>query len=508
MCEDERLFEEDVVAEVEWSNAEELESKSCSLIGRLMSSKAVNRNMMKNMLLKGWNVKDLKVSELENNIFFFAFSCEKDRSRILRNRPWTVTGILLLVQEWNVLLPICDVQWKFCPYWIQFHGLPLGGLSSKNAGILGGKIGDVLEVENPFVDGKLRRDFLRARVLVDIMKPLLCGLWIPRPSMEKVWISCKYEKLQIFCYKCGCVDHDFRVCKKRRAMLNDESGSPRYGSWLGVPPLRSRVEMVQNEDANWRWRSAEDLRNEEKKGDEQCNNSVKVEILLNSVKARGNSSSSKHDDCFSNDDSNAIGVSGSGIDNMTVDCDPVLENKSDCDTHMPSIPDSYLSSGQLKSDSKTVNLPLDERKCDKQVFWSEDGYFVEFPLDCDDSSVVSRTDKNFILLIDGMGKISLKRKWENEDDVLSVKRRKRKSVMEVDSDFSYGSVISVGTGKRKGRRDKEKVLEALKKWNDKVLFDVPVSVETDSCGVSFSGASLSDADVKVCGWPKAATEGL
>lgn len=122
-----------MTAEVEWSNGVDDSLWKCVLIGKLMSSKSVNKNMMKTMLVKGWSVRDLKITEMESNIFIFSFRSENDRNRVLRNRPWTVTGILLLIQEWNSFLPINEVKWCFSPYWIQFHGMPFGGLSCKNA---------------------------------------------------------------------------------------------------------------------------------------------------------------------------------------------------------------------------------------------------------------------------------------------------------------------------------------------------------------------------------------
>lgn len=50
------------------------------------------------------------------------------------------------------------------------------------------KIGRVLEVEDPFVEGRINRNYVGARALMDITKPFPIGCWIPRVDLPKLWI--------------------------------------------------------------------------------------------------------------------------------------------------------------------------------------------------------------------------------------------------------------------------------------------------------------------------------
>ncbi|KAF7838884.1 reverse transcriptase [Senna tora] len=164
-----------------------------ALVGKLIFEKHLNRNTVMVMIRKGWNMKEeLTILEVQVNTFLFSFVNLEDYKRILK-----------------------------------------GGLSRGNVIRMGSKVGEVLIIEDLVVNGRLIRSFARARVLIDLDKPLVAGFWVPRPQMSSIWISVKYEKLHQFCYKCGCVGHDFKVYKTlRRAMGND--GKPLYGEWLGV----------------------------------------------------------------------------------------------------------------------------------------------------------------------------------------------------------------------------------------------------------------------------------
>lgn len=60
------------------------------------------------------------------------------------------------------------------------HGVPLEGFSIANAKKIASMVGQVDEVEDPLVGNKIVRDFLRARVYVNIEKPLITSFRVPR----------------------------------------------------------------------------------------------------------------------------------------------------------------------------------------------------------------------------------------------------------------------------------------------------------------------------------------
>ncbi|KAF7807955.1 TMV resistance protein N-like [Senna tora] len=115
---------------------------------------------------------------------------------------------------------------------------------------MGAKVGDVLVIENPIINGRLIRNFARARVMVDLLKPLVVGLWVSRPNLPSIWISMKFEKLSQFFFKCGILGHDSKSCKNREG-ARTKDGKPLYGAWVGVAPVRVWEDAVVKCKAGW-----------------------------------------------------------------------------------------------------------------------------------------------------------------------------------------------------------------------------------------------------------------
>lgn len=106
-------------------------------------------------------------------------------------------------------------------------------------------------VEESKVEGCILRGFIRVRVLVNILKPLLTGCWIPRVNKAKVWVVFKYEKLQGFCYNCGILGHEKMSCKRNKVMSVLCKEIPRYGANLGVM-IAKPFSVLENDFERWR----------------------------------------------------------------------------------------------------------------------------------------------------------------------------------------------------------------------------------------------------------------
>ncbi|KAL7259169.1 hypothetical protein ACSBR1_005131 [Camellia fascicularis] len=110
-------------------------------------------------------------------------------------------------------LSISEIQFTWCPFWIQIHGLPLEKMTKANGEIISHKLGRLLRVEAHCEGLLLYRNFLRIRVEIDVTKPLPRGFHLARGVSSPVagvpsWISFKYEKLSDFCFDCGRIGHE------------------------------------------------------------------------------------------------------------------------------------------------------------------------------------------------------------------------------------------------------------------------------------------------------------
>lgn len=229
---------------LDWKESGEDSVRRRILIGRLVSEKPVNKNTVKSMIIKAWNAQDrLSIAEVSDSCFQFCFETVDMCERIYRGRLWLILGMLLIVERWSSLCTVGEVDLFRSPYWIQLHDLPLEGFSVKNVMRLGKSFGEVVVFEDPMSNGRMLRNFVRIKVMVDVNKPLISGFWIPRPNLSKIWIEARYERLQHFCHNCGLLGDYVRACKKVR----DKTLKLKFGAWMCAEnsKLQGRVVLVE-----------------------------------------------------------------------------------------------------------------------------------------------------------------------------------------------------------------------------------------------------------------------
>ena len=86
---------------------------------------------------------------------------------------------------------------------------------------------------------------LRVRVLIDISKPLCRGRKVHLGEHGLRWVDLKYERLPIYCYLCGKVDHDERDCMqwvRSKDTLRPEE--KQFGPWLRATPDRVQKPQI------------------------------------------------------------------------------------------------------------------------------------------------------------------------------------------------------------------------------------------------------------------------
>lgn len=161
---------------------------------------------------------------------------------------------LVSLQYWTPQATVKDIDFSRVHFWIQLHGLPFENLNVKCAKKILAYIGDVIEIENPYVEGSFIRHFIRARVRLNFLEPLFSGCWVPRRNLPNIWMGVKYEKLQDMCFKCGIIGHEQRTCREEKVMSATDQDVPRYGQRMSVPPARELHEIME-EGERWRQRS-------------------------------------------------------------------------------------------------------------------------------------------------------------------------------------------------------------------------------------------------------------
>ncbi|KAI3449766.1 hypothetical protein Pfo_006431 [Paulownia fortunei] len=197
------------------------------LIGKILLHRPLDQTLVKSFAEREWKCKRaLTVSNISRNMFMFIFQDREDLANVLKNRPWTILGGLLMLTACTSGEVPHELKFSYSAFWVQAHGLPLNYLTLQNGSKIGRLLGILVYTERQICCGKISwRKFLRLRVILDVRKPILTGFWLKRSGLPNIWIDFKYEKLGVFCYKCGRIGNNFRTCKF-------PSGHGKFGPWL------------------------------------------------------------------------------------------------------------------------------------------------------------------------------------------------------------------------------------------------------------------------------------
>lgn len=98
--------------------------------------------------------------------------------------------------------------------WIQVWNVPIHWMSlesRKKIGTLLGQVRDVMLVEAGGREGR----HVKVLVDLDLTKPLIRGTTL-KYKQSKCWIEFKYEKLPLFCFYCGTIGNNEKMCGQRR----------------------------------------------------------------------------------------------------------------------------------------------------------------------------------------------------------------------------------------------------------------------------------------------------
>ncbi|TXG64469.1 hypothetical protein EZV62_011463 [Acer yangbiense] len=216
--------------------------QSLSRIGKILSNKTVNRVAFMRVIMSIWQVKEgFEIESVTGNIFTFHFKNEEDQRRVILGGPWSFDDALMVFAKSEGKGRIESIQFKEAEFWVQIHQVPILCMTKKIGWFLGSMIEEVVEVDGGN-SGEAGGKFLRARVKVDIMKPLRRCLRIDvLGDGEESVMLLRYERLPNHCFRCGMVDHCTYECPVVKPKLGtNESEIFQFGLWLRAPFFLNR----------------------------------------------------------------------------------------------------------------------------------------------------------------------------------------------------------------------------------------------------------------------------
>ena len=200
----------------------------------------VNLELVARVLKIAWKTKaNFEVSDLGENRALFLFQTMDDLDRVLQLGPWSYDKYLIILHKLQAGNSTQNACLERVSFWVQIHGLPTMTQTKE----VGTSIGEMLGVvEKVDVDDKgfSMGGFLHDRVSVSIIEPQCRGRKIRSGRENLLWVDFKYERLPIFWYWCGMMDHNEKECLQWiRSKETLRPKEKQFGAWLRASPERN-----------------------------------------------------------------------------------------------------------------------------------------------------------------------------------------------------------------------------------------------------------------------------
>ena len=165
--------------------------------------------------------------EVGRDILRFKFANEYQLRWVETNGPWNFENNLLLLKRWERGMTASNVSFTHSPFWVQIWGLPLDMMTEKIGKEIASNLGIFMSVDTRSWMSEQAK-FMRVKVNLPLEKPLRrCGK-VASPEGESFCIQFRYERLPVFCFRCGVMGHDERHCMKS----GQQNQALQYGDWL------------------------------------------------------------------------------------------------------------------------------------------------------------------------------------------------------------------------------------------------------------------------------------
>ncbi|KAL0000259.1 hypothetical protein SO802_019861 [Lithocarpus litseifolius] len=218
---------------------------SFAVVARFLTKRKINLEAVARTFQVAWRADgDFEFRDLGNNRALIVFTDEVDMNRVILQSPWSFDKYLMAFHKLGENECINSVSCDKAYFWVQISNLPSRHMTKENGERIGSTLGEVNSVDSPN-GGRAWGTYVQVRVNMDITKPLCRGRMVHLGASDRRWVSFQYERLPIYCYWCGKLDHDEKDCR----IWIPSNGSlswdaQQYGPWLQASSDRLQKPQV------------------------------------------------------------------------------------------------------------------------------------------------------------------------------------------------------------------------------------------------------------------------
>ncbi|KAJ0980100.1 hypothetical protein J5N97_008355 [Dioscorea zingiberensis] len=207
------------------------ESMKVVLYAKLLG-KAPPLDYLRGYLVRQWSIfRDFTLTDMPNGYFLIKCSSEEMVTNLLLEGPWTVNGMVLHLIPWKENFQPVFERLTTVVLWIQLHHLPTECWTMDNLETVASFFGTVVKIDEK-VETDHRTKYARVCIEIDVEQPLKKGVWVKKPySSSSTFVAAVYDRLPVFCYKCGIIDHSAGTCQL------GQNGSRRTDAGTGLMDL-------------------------------------------------------------------------------------------------------------------------------------------------------------------------------------------------------------------------------------------------------------------------------
>lgn len=120
----------------------QVRSSKSFLVGKLLTQKHFNREVLKHTLRRLWRPKaEVSISDGVDGRFIFAFNSPEERARVVNGGPWLFDHCLLALAAADLVSNPARLPLIRQEFWVQVKGLPLVYMTRETAKLIGDALG-------------------------------------------------------------------------------------------------------------------------------------------------------------------------------------------------------------------------------------------------------------------------------------------------------------------------------------------------------------------------------
>jgi len=206
------------------------------LIVRVLADREIQFAYFSERMSRAWKPgKRVTITKSVADRYLFQFHHKVDAARVLDEGPWLYDNFHIAMDRISPGAVSSAVPLNHIEFWVQVHGLPFGFIQPKVGQGIRSFLGTLKAYDSR---NTIHSSYMRLKVSIDVTAPLKKEWRVRARNGEFVSVVFKYEKLGVFCHRCGVIGHTDKVCPELFELDSDD-GVRNWGPFL--KPASHRV---------------------------------------------------------------------------------------------------------------------------------------------------------------------------------------------------------------------------------------------------------------------------